>query len=94
MEAGIETGTEAGREAGREVGMGVGMELEIGSSMGSAELGRIESREGANVVAGVDKFEVVGGETGLDKADVESVLGVIGVWESIIGVATKGKGSR
>ena len=87
MEVGIETSTEARREIEMEVDMG------LGSSMGSAELGRIESREGAGVVAGVDKFEVVGGKTGLGKTNVESVVGVIGVWESIIGVATKGKGS-
>ena len=94
MKAGIEIGTEAGRAAGREAGMGLGMESEIGASMGSAELVGIGSREGAYVVVEVDKSEVLGGEAGLDKTDVESVVGSIGVWGSIIGVATKGKGSR
>ena len=42
----------------------------------------------------MDEGEVGGGEIGVVKTDVESVIGVNGVWESTIGVATKGKGSR
>ena len=82
MEVGIEVGTEAG------------IEWDIGSDMGSTEGGRTESKEGVEVVSGMFKGEVGGGEIGLDKTDVESVVGSIGVWGSIIGVATKGKGSR
>ena len=82
MEAGIGVGTEAG------------IEWDIGSGMRSTEGGRTESKEGAEVVSGMVKGEVREGEIGLDKTDVESVMGAVGVCESTIGVATKGKGPR
>ena len=81
-------------EAGIEVGIEAGIEWDIGSNMGSTEGGRTESKEGAEVVSGMIKGEVGEGEIELDKTDVESVMGAVGVCESTIGVATKGKGSR
>ena len=90
MEAGIEGGTEAGIEGGTEAGI----EWDIGAGMGSAEGGRTESKEGAEVVFGMGKGEVGEGEIGLEKADVKSVMGSVEVCGSTVGVATKGKGSR
>ena len=82
MEAGIEAGTEAG------------IEWDIGAGMGSAEGGGTGSKEGAEVVSGMGKGEVGEGETGLDEADVKSVMGAVEACGSTVGVVTKGKGSR